>query len=100
MHELIKIGKEITFYATSKSKQTSDALQARAEIEEKINKILDGVFPNQQDLWINTDKNYRVESISMEVRINIFVKVKKDCVEEVRKKLNKLEKQIMEKYSS
>lgn len=100
MHELIKIGKEITFYATSKSKQTFDALQARAEIEEKINKILDGVFPNQQDLWINTDKNYRVGSISMEVRINIFLKVKKDCVEEVRKKLNKLEKQIMEKYSS
>lgn len=52
MHELIKIGKEITFDTTSKSKQIFDALQARAEIEEKINKILDGIFPNQLDLWI------------------------------------------------
>lgn len=100
MHELIKIEKEITFYTTSKSKQTFDALQARAEIEEKINKILDGIFPNQQDLWINEDTNYRVGNISIEVRIEIFVKVKKECVEEVRKRLNELEKQIMEKYSS
>lgn len=46
------------------------------------------------------NKNYRVGHISIEVRISIFVKVKKESVEEVRKRLNKLEKQIMEKYSS
>ncbi|WP_110975515.1 hypothetical protein [Acinetobacter sp. WCHAc060042] len=97
MYELSKIEKEIKLYITSESTQKIKSL--REEIEEKLEKILGGVFPNQENLWINEEINDRAGHISIEVKIKILIKVKKEDIEEVRKSINKLENEIMEKYS-
>ncbi len=97
MDELSEIIKEFIIYPTPQMTQKISNL--RVEIEEKINKILGGVFPNKQKLWIDNDTSDKTREITSKVKIKIAIKVKKLSLEDVRKGLNELEVEIIEKYS-
>lgn len=98
MNKIVEIIKEFTIYPALHIKQKISNLDA--EIDEKINKILGGMIPNTQDLWVDIYKSDETREFSTKVIIKIRIKVNKQSQEDVIKGLNELEDEIINMYSS